>query len=202
MTSEARPVPRLWRLIIASVAVHAGIFGTLWGVLHQHPSLLLELGSGASQSTPPLLIEEIDPSPPSRASESKKAKNPVLTQPVSGQNSATATQSLPPAPSKADAGSESIGTTDPYYSAVRSKIQSQVHYTPAMARRRLQGQVQVALTLQANGSISSLYVSHSSGTNELDQLALNSVRAAAPFPTFQSTNPTRKLELPIDFRLH
>lgn len=99
-------------------------------------------------------------------------------------------------------GAVAIGSADPYYSEVRTRIQSHVTYSPALARRRLQGQVQVALTLLSNGSISTLDIAHSSGSTDLDHLALESVRAAAPFPTFQATSSARKLELPIDFRLH
>lgn len=99
-------------------------------------------------------------------------------------------------------GATTIGSADPYYSEVRARIQSHVTYTPALARRRLQGQVQIALTLLSNGSISTVDIAHSSGSTDLDHLALESVRAAAPFPTFQATSSARKLELPIDFRLH
>jgi protein TonB len=103
---------------------------------------------------------------------------------------------------KTDGGAVAIAQGDPYFSQVRSKIQSQIHYTPVMARWRLQGQVQIALTLLSDGSIASLNIQKSSGSAELDQQALNSVRAAIPFPSFSSTAPARKLELPIDFRLN
>jgi TonB family protein len=95
-----------------------------------------------------------------------------------------------------------VGSGDPYYSEVRARIQSHIQYTPALARRRLQGEVQVSLTLLPNGSMSALNILHSSGSEELDHLALESVKAALPFPSFPESAPARAMNLPIAFRLH
>jgi protein TonB len=101
------------------------------------------------------------------------------------------------------AGPTIVGSGDPYYSEVRARIQSHIKYPVSFARKRLQGRVQVALTLLRNGTVEQLEITQPSGSKDLDQLALDSIREAAPFPVFQSTSDAaaRKLELPIDFRL-
>jgi TonB family protein len=197
MISASLPSPRTLRLLLISLAVHTGIFFGLWEVVSTHPAILSALEPG-ERSQSHLLIEDVGPEsvPGTTSKPVTPAPNaPSVDGPSSSTNASTSK------PTQGASGPLTIGTADPYYSQVRSQVQSHVRYTPALARRRLQGQVQVALALSANGSVSSLNVLKSSGSTELDQLALESVQKAAPFPIFQSANPTRKLELPIDFRL-
>jgi protein TonB len=208
-------------LIIFSLALHFAVLGALTvsmktqdfelGNTSRSETLALEWGSSTSPSAP-----KQDPTRPlikgaSHPHVATDSATNSATHP--GTSDMTSASSKAAAPSTAggpasstqtigSAGPVTIGAGDPYYSEVRARIQSHATYTPALARRRLQGQVQVTLTLLSNGGIASLDITQSSGSSDLDRRALESVQAAAPFPTFQSQAGARKLELPIDFRLH
>jgi TonB family protein len=202
---------RLLKLIFFSIALHAAIIAAF--TVSLKTQRLEMLSSTGEDHVGPLAIEVGDkpkseaPSHPVRkqlSSQQTLTSNPSAesAHPKSGASRSSNSNSSSGQAQGAGAGPIAITSSDPYYSEIRARIESHVHYPSAFARRRIQGQVQVTLTLLSNGNISSLNVAHSSGTSELDQLALDSVRAAAPFPTFQPTSPARKLELPITFRLH
>lgn len=208
---------RMMILIIFSLALHFAVLGALTvsmktqdfalGSPTRIETLALEFGSSASPSTRNQPSSqtihqqrsnthvEANSTKDSSVNDSSSESDNKTTQAAAG-GSKRNTQTI------GSAGPVTIGSADPYYSEVRARIQSHVTYTPSLARRRLQGQVQVALTLLSNGGIASLDIEKSSGSSDLDRLALESVRASAPFPTFQSQSSARKLELPIDFRLH
>jgi TonB family protein len=240
MPALTRSYLRPLKVLTISLAIHAGIIGALWAIIHTNPAILSELNP-AGWSSLPIELEGSQRGAPSTArkrtipSEEPSASNSQSTdhsahtantspeskplhigtsftanKPLDGSKSLDSNGTAPTSENLTLRGDATktigdavrVGQGDPYFSQVRSRIQSQIHYTPAMARRRLQGQVQIALTLLADGSIASLNIQKSSGSPELDQRALNSVRAATPFPSFSSAAPARKLELPIDFRLN
>ncbi|MFL5814185.1 MAG: energy transducer TonB [Bdellovibrionia bacterium] len=188
---------RLLKLIFFSIALHAAIFAAFTVSLRTQR---MDMPSPGESHIGPLAIE-VGGEPKTEAPSHPASKQLSSQQAVTTNSSAESAHPESGASRGSNSGPVAINSSDPYYSEIRARIESHIHYPPAFARRRLQGQVQVTLTLLSNGSISSLDVAHSSGTSELDQLALDSVRAASPFPTFESTSPARKLELPITFRL-
>jgi protein TonB len=240
MHSTTHTYSRTLLPLLISLAIHAGIIGALWAIIHTHPAILSELNPAGWSSLPveiegrqqgalsnarkrTIPIEEPSNSNSQSTDHSDPAANSTpdskplnigtsftANKPLDGNKSLDSNGMAPTSENttlsgdatKISGGAVIVGQGDPYFSQVRSRIQSQIHYTPAMTRRRLQGQVQIALTLLADGSIASLNIQKSSGSPELDQQALNSVRAATPFPSFSSAAPARKLELPIDFRLN
>ncbi len=207
---------RAARLLLLSAALHLGGFIALHEIVQNHFPTLTALTDAARMDSGPLDLQwgtirksnpkNSAPQPlrenqPSEPANSVNSNKPDLT---AGKQSGNSTDkpSTPSTSNNSHAGAIAINSADPYYSEVRARIQSHIHYPPAIARKRIQGQVQVALTLLANGSIQSVEISRSSGSSDLDQLALRSVQAAAPFPAFQTdASSVRKLELPIDFRL-
>lgn len=95
------------------------------------------------------------------------------------------------------AGNPETSADRDYYARLRSRIQSQVKYPSSLARRHIQGQVVLGLAVKNDGSLSELRLEHSSGHAELDRIALESVRSAAPFETPPAA---LHLSVPIDFR--
>ncbi len=69
-----------------------------------------------------------------------------------------------------------------YPGKVVSKLRRSLRYPSAAKRQRLKGEVRVRFTVAQNGSVSGIRIVSSSGSNVLDQAALETVRRAAPFP--------------------
>jgi len=73
-----------------------------------------------------------------------------------------------------------------YPGKVVSKLRRALRYPPEARAKRLKGEVQVAFTVSASGSVSGVRVVRSSGSPVLDKAALDTVRRAAPFPAIPS----------------
>lgn len=69
-----------------------------------------------------------------------------------------------------------------YPGQVTSKLRRAVRSVSRGARRGAQRDVHVAFVVTANGGLGSVRISQSSGSSDLDEAALASVRRAAPFP--------------------
>ncbi|MFT6083855.1 MAG: protein TonB [Alphaproteobacteria bacterium] len=78
-----------------------------------------------------------------------------------------------------------------YNARIKEKIAAQKIYPTAAKRRNIQGRVMLQLSVNKNGSIKSLKIIRSSGSNILDQSALNTVYRSAlfdPIPKIISFN--------------
>ena len=90
-----------------------------------------------------------------------------------------------------------------YRSMVRSLIEKKKFY-PARARRNHStGEVSVSFTLQRDGSILNLRISHSSGVSALDQAARKAVQKVGRFPPFPDASRRTSWEftVPLHYRL-
>ena len=99
----------------------------------------------------------------------------------------------------------------PLAQAIHEQIQAHLNYPLSLRRRSIQGRVLVKLVIAENGNLESLDLissSDSSSHPELNRLALEAVRNAAPFslpllPSSHSHKKTGRLKinLPILFKL-
>jgi protein TonB len=90
-----------------------------------------------------------------------------------------------------------------YRSMVRSLIEKKKFY-PARARRnRSTGEVRVSFTLQRDGSILNLRITHSSGVSALDRAARKAVQKVGRFPPFPDASRRINWEftVPLHYRL-
>lgn len=126
------------------------------------------------------------------------AVEPARAQPVESAPAAeapVAVQSPAPAPDPA--------LEDGYRVRIRQAVDEHKHY-PRMARRLgLDGRVVVAFTVEADGRLAGVRVVESSGSELLDEAALEAVRKAAPFPSFPAGIERRRWDftLPLSFSL-
>jgi protein TonB len=74
--------------------------------------------------------------------------------------------------------------SDEYKSGVKSAILGNKSYPEMAQRLQHTGKVGLLIKIGADGSLESVSVSSSSGYDELDEAALDAVRAAAPFEAF------------------
>ena len=94
------------------------------------------------------------------------------------------------------AGSSRHGS-DQTLAQIRARIEAAKHY-PLMARRRgLEGTTTVSFRIQSDGSIQALTITHSSGTDILDEAAVQTIQRAAPFPSY-----SEPIQIGIRFALH
>jgi TonB family protein len=91
-----------------------------------------------------------------------------------------------------------------YLAKVRQRIEAHAYYPVSLRRRAVEGTVQLSVTVTpATGELRRLELLQGSESPELDEQALEAVRAAAPFPV----DPTLKdrveltLRIPLEFRL-
>jgi protein TonB len=106
-----------------------------------------------------------------------------------------------PAPVVADVQADAEAA---YKARVRQAVAEHKHY-PSLARRmREEGRVLVVLTLESSGALVALRIKQSSGSERLDEAALQAVRDAAPFPPFPEGSARQRweLSLPLSFSLN
>lgn len=92
---------------------------------------------------------------------------------------------------------------DAYRARIRQAVDGHKHY-PRLARKMgEEGRVVLAFTIEANGRLAGVRVVESSGSELLDEAALEAVREAAPFPAFPEGVERKRWEftLPLTFSL-
>ena len=123
----------------------------------------------------------------------------AIPQPVQAAEPAPAALPAPePAPPAPDPALEAD-----YRNRIRLAVDGHKHY-PRMARRLgLEGRVVLGFTILADGRLAGLRVVQSSGSELLDEAALEAVREAAPFPPFPPGLGRERWDftLPLDFNL-
>lgn len=152
---------------------------------------------------------------PAKAAPPKPAASavePVRAQPVESAPAAevpVAIQSPAPAPVVPPPAAQPVtpapdpALEDGYRTRIRQAVDEHKHY-PRMARRlELEGRVVVAFTVEADGRLAGVRVVESSGSELLDEAALEAVRQAAPFPPFPDGVERRQWDftLPLSFSL-
>ncbi|MGK0674668.1 MAG: TonB family protein [Halothiobacillaceae bacterium] len=172
-----------------------------------------------SDAPPP--VEPLAPKPapvqprPAKAPPSKPAVSasaPVRAQPVESAPAAEVPVAIPsPAPTPLvppPAAQPVIPAPDPaledgYRTRVRQAIDKHKHYPRVARRLELEGRVVVAFTVEADGRLAGVRVVESSGSELLDEAALEAVRKAAPFPPFPDGVERRQwgFTLPLLFSL-
>ncbi len=156
------------------------------------------------------------PRPPAKSAPPKpaaSASEPVAARPLASEVAAASSshQVLPaPAESVAPPPAAPLLTLpadpaleDGYRARIRQAIDAHKHY-PRMARRLgLEGRVVVSFTVKADGRLAETRVIESSGSEILDEAALEAVRQAAPFPPFPAGIERRQwvFTLPLAFTL-
>ncbi len=89
-----------------------------------------------------------------------------------------------------------------YPGKVARKLRRALRYPSAAKRERLNGQVVVRFTVNANGSATGIRIARSSGSSILDHAALETVRRASPFPKIPqgASRNTWGFTVPLAFR--
>ena len=90
-------------------------------------------------------------------------------------------------------------TEEDYRDIVDRKIRASVQYPNQAKKRNLQGRVTIAVTINADGEISGLKITQSSGHRILDRSVLKAVKESAPFSN-PPDGPVTVI-VPIQFRL-
>ncbi|MFT4254859.1 MAG: TonB family protein [Caulobacter sp.] len=133
------------------------------------------------------------------------APQPVETWAVSSVTAVAATTSAASAPAGGGAPvqvrGEAAKSHDPYAAQVLSWIEARKTMPEALRRRRTQGVVVVAFTLDRFGRMSRASIVESSGDHALDAAAMDLLNTAAPFPRAPRDADwnRRRFETPISY---
>jgi protein TonB len=217
-TSSARR--SIAKAFLYSLCVHAALLGVLWQVASsQHQPAVRELRVDLSRGVhPPSAIAAagVSPAPKQESSERKirqgsdrlvRAHTPV--EPLAAQL---------PSPVQSDVSQSSSREADlPLQTEARNPQEGALPidlrvidwlaryrtYPLAARRARIEGVVQLRVTLMPDGRLVGARVEHSSGHPLLDQAALDLLARVAPLPSdFGSTRTEQiQLQLPIVYRM-
>jgi protein TonB len=210
------------KALLISLCVHAALVGVLWqSISSQHPAqreLRVDLMPGARPIAATATATASVPDAPKRESSVHKIKgssDPLVharapvEQPaasVAGVSDSAATASsqaprtdLPAAPEAANPQQGML----PIDLRVVDWLARYRTYPLAARRARIEGVVQLRVTLLPDGRLVDARVEHSSGHPMLDQAALDLLARAAPLPSdFGSTRTAQiELQLPIVYRM-
>lgn len=161
----------------------------------------------------PLPKAEVKPAPKPavppkpREKTTPRAAQPVSEAPAHEATPVAAAQETPPAPAviaaPAPAPVTDMAAEDAYKALLRGRIDAHKRYPPLSRRMGEEGTVVVSFRLNADGEISQLSVVKGSGSERLDEAALEAVRQAAPFPPFPEgvKRTSWSFSLPLQFAL-
>jgi len=93
-----------------------------------------------------------------------------------------------------------LSPIDPYFAQIRAKIDRNLVYPVSLQRRGVHGSVTLKLILNSAGSVLQSSVESSSGSDEIDALAMAAVKNALPFPAGTWGSDTMEVHLPIRFQ--
>jgi TonB family protein len=186
----------LFTLILLSLAIHGAIGGIL-----VHWSSALRTSTDAHITSYEVAVAEgpkTQSHPVSPSFESDESSDAGLGSPASPASKEITQGS---AGSKTDSAPSAL---DLYAAQVRERVQEKLRYPLSLRRREVAGRVHLHLILNANGLAQALEISESSGSHELDELALEAARAGAPYPAAAAElvrTGNLILDLPIEFKL-
>ncbi len=141
----------------------------------------------ATRPTLPAPSEPIAAATPAPAAPVEMQATPVLAPVV-------------PAPIAADAQADAEAA---YKARVRQAVAEHKHYPKLARRMQEEGRVVVEFTLESSGALVAVRIKQGSGSELLDEAALQAVRDAAPFAPFPegSTRQRWEFTLPLSFML-
>ena len=125
--------------------------------------------------------------PKNQASRSKPKRN--LPSSIETPVRPTSTVSLP---------HQDSSTTTDFSSVMIEKIQQHLTYPLYLRARKVEGTVHLRISLSTQGQVTHSEVSESSGYATLDQLALDAILRASPYPKIEQA---LTLQLPIQFKI-
>ncbi|NKI72287.1 TonB family protein [Collimonas pratensis] len=193
---------------LTSFGLHAVAIAAIWGLSHRvlppaTPERVIELVLSPKQLTPPepppLKIEPQKPQPkissarplptptpaprskPVAAGQAEIATPPAVPiTPASAEPVKAAAPEAPPAPPKLRVISND-GIPSDYVNQVYSRISRHTSYPRAAKMRKEEGRVAYKLTLSPQGELLK-YEIQTSGSEALDEAAIDAIKGAAPFP--------------------
>ncbi|HOD43117.1 MAG TPA: TonB family protein, partial [Candidatus Wallbacteria bacterium] len=102
---------------------------------------------------------------------------------------------------EADAAIEA-SNIDIFKSVVREKIMSNVRYPERCRRLEAEGTVRLKFEITPGGGIAGIEVADSSGCEEIDEAAVEAVKAARPFTPFpDGVNKNIAFSIPLNYKL-
>lgn len=196
--------PSNWTLcLLASLAAHAVIVGSA----HFNGSPL------PTRASPPRSEHWVAIAQPTSEPEPEPVPAPAsaTTEPPSDERQVRQAPRLPKTSRPAELGQLAANSAAPalqdeplsmlsqdQLQRIRQRVEAALVYPHSLQRRRITGEVLLALSISPNGKLLSSRVARSSGSAELDALAVESLQRAAPFDPIERTVT---LELPVAFRI-
>jgi TonB family protein len=193
--------------ILLSVSLHASVLA-LSGLSRRLSSTPAASGTSASLTVAPIDVSLAGPSDKGRRSAPAEgavvAFRPAAQDPAKGSNESTGTAgaaaSAPAAPG-ATSDPSAIGA---YAAQVRERISLNLRYPLSLQRRGVSGHASLRITLSPGSPTAESQLIQSTGSAELDELALEAARAASPFPPAPpgvAEDAPLVLNVPVEFRL-
>nr|WP_316629369.1 TonB family protein [uncultured Brevundimonas sp.] len=188
---------------LISAALHGGMAAAILvsappmvsgAQIEPEPAITVELfraGDMASGGAP----AKAERKPDLSAASNTPASNTVLASKMSADKGAGSS----PASGDAVSASPSPAVLSDYYRRLETHL-ARFHTYPALERRRPQGLARVGLIVNRDGHVLDTWIETSSGSPELDEAALQTVRRSDPLPALPGNLPgSIDLIVPLNF---
>lgn len=87
----------------------------------------------------------------------------------------------------------------PYFKLIRKKISEKIFYPENARRKNIEGRTKIQFTLRKNGELDGIKILKSSGKEILDEVAVEIIKRANPFPKFPEELPFEKIIFITEF---
>ena len=179
--------------LLLSLIAHTGLVGS--GMLHFDPIIKEKPFEVAFEVEEEILPEIYE------VQEEKKMEPPVIDQ--TDLIEPVPDESIVEVPKPVDEDEEIKKSLLRYQDSIKQKIQQEKQYPRWALRAGHEGGARISFSVLSSGQIKDLRLLDSSGFDELDREALDSVERAAPFRSFPDSIPDEEMliELEIYFRI-
>lgn len=188
--------------VLLSCALHLGLGAAFW-ILNSSRS------SSTLASRSPILAYRVGGagSPVKRGSAKKLHPSTPATQPAliraNHSESEDKLESHSISSGSGSSSSDEAGLASNFAQELRERIEARLRYPLSLQRRGVSGSVKAQVVIQApDGTLLEAAIIESSGHSSLDELAIEAIRASAPFPLPPTQGPGKLTwSIPIEFRL-
>lgn len=129
-----------------------------------------------------------------------RARKPAHARGEAGNSSANAQRGASENASRSPSSEPGNAAVSSYPGKVAAKLRRALKYPRSAVSGSRSGEAQVAFTVLADGTATSIRLVSSSGSPVLDQAALDAVRRASPFPPIPDTRRQWPFAVPVLFR--
>ena len=140
-----------------------------------------------------ITVDELEASTSSAPKEETASRDSSQPTPKKDRRTPVGSESLSPP--------QNPNLLDKYLTAIQQILKEHLRLPTALRRAKVSGKLMVSMILLPDGKLETVAIVESSGREDLDQVAIDTVKAAQPYPPPPLRSQTLTIRVPIRFQM-